>query len=57
MKTYLISKTTTYAEVFEVKAKNDDEAILKIQMEGESKFKKVNQFTTDVFYQSEGEAI
>ena len=56
MKTYLISKTTTYAEVYEVKANNESEAELKLRYEGEKHFKKINQVTTDVFYQSEGEA-
>jgi RIO-like serine/threonine protein kinase len=57
MKTYLISRTEARAEVFEVKAKDEDEAIIKLQSEGMDKFKKVNQFTTDVIYQYEGSKI
>ena len=55
MKTYLISKTSTTAEVYEVKANNESEAELKLRYEGEKHFKKISQFTTDTFYQSEGE--
>jgi hypothetical protein len=56
MKKYLISKTTTYAEVFKIKAKDENEAIEMLKMLGTKHFKKVNDFTTDIFYQSEGEA-
>lgn len=55
MKTFLISKTTTLAEVFAVKAKTEDEALNKIKDGNEKDLKKVNEFTTDIFYQSEGE--
>jgi hypothetical protein len=56
MKTFLISKTTTTAEVYEVKANNESEAELKLRYEGEKHFKKVSHNITDMFYQSEGEA-
>ena len=55
MKTYLISKTITKTEVYQVKANNESEAELKLRYEGEKHFKKISQFTTDTFYQSEGE--
>lgn len=55
MKTYLISKTETIAQVFEVKALGEDEAIYKLKMNGSDNYKRVSVFTTDVFYQSEGE--